>query len=305
MTLATPSPAPSMVRYSPEAQKEICTLLGIEGTATHIALLFKLAEHYQLDVLTKEISLIPKKGPFIGVWGRLHIAQRSGKLDGLEMDDEWETEKHYCVRVVVWRRDMSRPAAKVIGRVGKHEGHTDRQTGEFIPKEWPLEVARARALRAALGFAFSIHDSYDGSDDDYAMPPDERMTASPNIGEEDNTGNNNVVVTGEVTGAAGGEGGAGSTAAGEPRTVVVGGHSIAQRIAIAANEAGLTDNERHDVICAATGGAYKRGLEIPEDVEVAVVDRILDAMVGMRDGALDLRYDADGTPSLWKRPRRV
>jgi hypothetical protein len=175
----TPAPTTNaLVRYDTNQQREIQQLLGFKGTATEITLLFKLAEHYNLDPLVKEISLIPDKGPFIGVWGRLTIAHRDGRLDGLEMDDEWETDKHYCVRVIVWRKDMSRPAAKVIGRVGKHETFKDK-TGAVKPKQWPLEIARARGVRTALGFAFSIHDAYDtqDGDEDWTPPPDERLQA--------------------------------------------------------------------------------------------------------------------------------
>lgn len=327
---ARPVATTDVVVYNPQARRELCSLLGIEGTATHIDLLFKLAEHYGLDVLTKEIHLIPKKGPFIGVWGRLHIAQRSGRLDGLEMDDEYETDKHHCVRVVVWRNDMRHPAAKVIGRVGKHER-----------KDWPTEIARARGLRAALGYAFSIHDSYDTrvdtEDDDWTPPPDERFAATVLSREEETTteteaGSRHVdVSTGEVhTQQAAGtqqsevaasgeslfplspstEGGHYSAAAPatpdkEPATVVVGGHTLAQKLAMAARDAGIDDDEtRHEIIQAASGGRYARGADIGEHADPDVVDRIYEAFSGIASGTVELRYHPDGTPRL-VRPRKT
>lgn len=280
----------SLVRYDDDTRRELCSLLGIEGSSSHITLLFKLAEHYDLDILTKEIALIPKKGPFIGVWGRLHIAHRSGRLDGLELDEEYETDTHYCVRVVVWRNDMGHPAAKVIGRVGKHEGHTDKHTGEFTPKEWPLEIARARGLRAALGFAFSIHDSFDNSEDNWDAPPDERITATIER-EEGTTGTTTETQTGA---------GADPGSAAPPRTIVVGGHTAGQRIAIAAKEAGLKDEERWDVVRAATAGRYKRGRDVPDDDQIAL-NRILEALQGLRDNTIELRTEPEsGEPRLWK-----
>lgn len=303
--------------YTPEKQRQVVELMGFKGTPQQTTLLFQLAEHYQLDPLTKEISLIPGKGPFIGVWGRLHVAHRSGKLDGLEMDDEFETDRHYCCRVVVWRKDQGRPAAKVIGRVGKHE-----------KKDWPLEIARARGLRAGLGFAFSIHDAYDQADEDdqWVSPPDERVDANGTIHTTVVGATEEVTTpapvakkqrrvnkkTGEVVDVppAGGTSEAQATQSTEPApppdteppTVVVGGHTLAQKIAMAAKDAGIDDDEtRHDVIRAASRGAYKRGTDIPEDgYDPDLVDRIFTAFDGLKNGTIDFRYDPDGTPKLYK-----
>jgi hypothetical protein len=326
--------ATTLELYTPEKQKEVLSLIGISGPSNHIQLLFQLGEKYQLDILTKEISLIPNKGPFIGVWGRVNIAHRSGKLDGLEMDDEWETDKHYCVRVIVWRKDMGRPAAKVIGRVGKHEGSKDKN-GTWHAKEWPLEIARARGLRAGLGFAFSIHDAYDthDEDDEWVAAPDERVdqngtvvgtvipaaepteevtTPAPATPKKPRRVNKR---TGEVIDVPPDNPGA-SEAQGapdpapppdttEPATVLVGGHTLAQRIAIAARNAGIDDDElRHQIINIASRGAYQRGTDIPEDgYDPDLVDRIFEAFDGLRTGAIDLRYEPDGTPKLYRARR--
>lgn len=343
--------------YTPEKQREVLALLGISGQANHIQLLFQLGEKYQLDILTKEISLIPGKGPFIGVWGRLHIAHRSGKLDGLEMDDEWETDKHYCARIIVWRKDMGRPAAKVIGRVGKHEGST--KDGKFTPKEWPLEIARARGLRAGLGFAFSIHDAYDTRDEDddlWVTPPDERVDANGTIHQAAVVTDEEVSTpapaakkqrrvnrkTGEVVdvppepGASGGQvnrpepdstreasaeadrtattptRGAATTSKGpdpapapdtnEPATINVGGHTIAQKVAIAARKAGIDDDQtRHDVIRTASRGTWTRGSDIPEDgYDPDLLDRVFDAFDGLANGTVKLSFTPDGTAQLFK-----
>lgn len=300
-----------LVTYDKNTQKELMGLLGIKGTDAHIQLLFKVAEHYQLDVLTKEIALIPNKGPFIGVWGRLHIAHRSGRLDGLELDDEWEDDQFFKVRCVVWRNDKRHPAAKVIGRVAKREG-----------KEWPYEIARARALRAALGFAFSIHDAYDqaDSDDEWDATPDERVAADGTVvlttdeREEGTTPPTTDGYADPATGEVFGSSPANETevvVAGptgpappdeKPATIVVGGHSLAQKIAIAARKAGIEeDDDRHDVIRAATHGAYNRGTDIAEDqADSDEVRRIFDAFAGLADGTVYLKYDPGGEPRLYR-----
>ncbi len=317
--------ATTLELYTPEKQQEVLELLGLKGPQNQIQLLFQLGEKYQLDILTKEVTLIPGKGPFIGVWGRLHIAHRSGKLDGLELDDEWETDRHHCVRVIVWRKDMGRPAAKVIGRVGKHE-----------KKDWPMEIARARGLRAALGFAFSIHDAYDQADEDedgqWVAAPDERVDANGTIRTTVVGATEEVSTpapaakkqrrvnkkTGEVIDVppAGGTSEAQETRprqpapapppdTNEPATVLVGGHTLAQKIAMAARDAGIDDDDtRHGIIRVASRGTYTRGTDIPEDgYDPDLVDRIFEAFTGLKTGTVELRFDPDGNVQLYRTGR--
>jgi hypothetical protein len=314
----------SLAVYTPEKQREVIKLMGFKGTPEHTALLFQLAEHYQLDPLTKEISLIPGKGPFIGVWGRLHIGHRSGMLDGFEADDETYEDGLYIVRCVVWRKDMGHPAAKVKGRVADRE-----------KKDWPFEIARARAVRAAFGYAFNIHDTYDEADEDWAPAPDERLPASVVAAgptEEVNTPAPAAAPkrtrrvnkkTGEVVDvppdppeppsgvAASGEtagpstvlpGSAPAAPDTEPATVLVGGHTLAQKLAMAARKADCDDDKtRHEVIQAASRGTYQRGTDIPEDgYDPDLVDRIFEAFAGLADGTVELRYAPDGTPKLYR-----
>jgi hypothetical protein len=71
---------------------------------------------------------------------------------------------------------------------------------------------------------------------------------------------------------------------------------------MAARDAGIDDDEtRHDVIQAASRGTYQRGSDIPEDgYDPDLVDRIFTAFTGLGDGTLELRYEPDGTPKLYK-----
>lgn len=221
-----------------------------------------------------------------------------------------------------------------------------------------MEIARARGLRAGLGFAFSIHDAYDtrDEDDDLWVPaPDERVDINGTIHPTAVVTHEEVSQpapaakkqrrvnkkTGEVidvppprgtsvaqvdrpepgsTREASAEADRTATAATsgatitskgpdpapppdtEPATVLVGGHTLAQKIAIAAREAGIDDDQtRHDVIRAASRGTYQRGTDIPEDgYDPDLVDRVFDAFHGLKTGGVDLRYEPDGTPKLFK-----
>jgi hypothetical protein len=284
-------------------ETEILQLLGLPPTHIHSKALLLLADRYGLDPLLKEIVVIPGKGPFVGVKGAVSVALRSGLLDGIEADDCWENETHHCVRCIVWRKDMGHPAAKVIGRVGKHE-----------KKDWPLEIARARAVRAALSYAFNIHDDYGESEDNWAPPPDDetasngqatvipatppneevtKPAAAPRRARRVNKNTGEVVV--DVP--AGPAPNAAALGDAEPATVLVGGHSPAQKLAMAARNAGIDDDAtRHDVVRAATGGAATRGLEVEDDQ----YDRVLAAFDGLADGSVELRYDPDGSPRLFR-----
>lgn len=323
----------TLVTYTSDKQREVVELMGFKGTPQQTALLFQLAEHYKLDPLTKEIALIPGKGPFIGVWGRLHIGHRSGDLDGFEADDEWNEDGFYKVRCIVWRKSMGRPAAKVIGRVAERE-----------KKDWPFEIARARAVRAAFGYAFNIHDSFDSADDDWGPPPDERLQAtvvdmatgeiidtaagpakevrqgepaaapkrrrtiknssSPTTGDAGaGAGTGEVHVESEGNPGAGqvqpptGKAAESAPAPGtDPPTINVGGHSLAQKLAMAARDAGIEeDADRHGVIKAVTGGRYQRGTDIEQAGDQEAYERCLEAFQGLGDASLYMRYDPDGT----------
>lgn len=286
-------------------QKEILEILGLPEKHIHSKALLLLADRYGLDPLLKEIVVIPGRGPFVGVKGAVSVALRSGLLDGIEADDYEETDTHYIVRCTVWRKDMRHPAAKVKGRVARNE-----------KKEWPFEVARARAIRAALSYAFNIHDDY--GDDDWTPPPDDNQIATIVNGKE-NTGPTTTPradpATGEIAGPppantenpgeAAREAQDGGPAAAppdtEPPTILVGGHTLAQRLAIAARKAGIEEDEdRHAIIRAATKGKWTRGTDIPENADPDTIDRIFAAFAGLTNGTIELRYEPDDQPTLWR-----
>jgi hypothetical protein len=280
----------ALATYTPEEQQTI-QLLGLPTNHVHTRALLVLARQYELDPVLKEIVLIPGRGPYIGVHGHLNIAHRSGLLDGIEADDEWETADHYCHRATVWRKDMKHPM-KAVGRVGKWEKDE---------KQWPREIARARAVRAALGYAFNIHDSYGADDEDQAPGPDEYVEATEVPAAPAPSGSPGEDGGGREEGRAGpvDEDSHGN---GEVAEIIDDGPlTLAQQIAKAAREAGIQDDQtRWDVVTAATDGRAKRG----KDVIDPDASRVLEAMKGLAAGTVELRYQEDGTPRLFRIRRR-
>lgn len=69
---------------------------------------------------------------------------------------------------------------------------------------------------------------------------------------------------------------------------------LPERIALRARKAGLDDDKRHDVLQAAVG------VRSSKEVTAAMTERVFDALDGLAQGELELRYTPDGQPQLWK-----
>lgn len=124
----------------------ILAAVGIDPrNPTHQAALLA-AEKYQLDPLLKHIIVIPKGGVYITRDGWLHIAHRSGQLDGIEVVDEGEDDTHWLARVAVYRKDMSRPFV-FTGRYPRKGGNAAHGP------EMAVKVAEVAALRRAFPVA--------------------------------------------------------------------------------------------------------------------------------------------------------
>ena len=69
---------------------------------------------------------------------------------------------------------------------------------------------------------------------------------------------------------------------------------LPERIALRARKAGLDDDARHDVLQAAVG------VRSSKQVTPAMTERVFDALDGLAQGELELRYTPTGEPQLWK-----
>ena len=125
-----------------------------------------IANRYDLDLLLKHLVLIEGR-PYITRDGLLHIAHRSGVLDGIEttvpevVNDEWR------VSCSVYRKDMSRPFT-YAGRYPTKGGNQ-----KFAP-EMATKVAESMALRRAFDVAAPTQD--ERWDLEVAVPPAPKPT---------------------------------------------------------------------------------------------------------------------------------
>lgn len=116
--------------------------LNVRDPNAQAALL--VCQRYDLDPLLKHVQLI-KQAVYVTRDGYLHVAHKSGVFDGMELDDEGETETYWWAKVSVWRKDMSRPfSAKA--RCRKDE--------KVFGDPWDMAVTRAE--RRALKRAFDV-----------------------------------------------------------------------------------------------------------------------------------------------------
>lgn len=109
-----------------------------------------VAQRYGLDPLMSHVLVLPQGSkPYISRDGYLHVAHRSGQLDGIEVLEEGETPTEFSAKVAVWRKDMSR--AFVFTATYPKSGQN---------KQYAREMAITRAERRALKRAFNISDDF-------------------------------------------------------------------------------------------------------------------------------------------------
>lgn len=129
-----------------QTNEQALRYLGLNPNNPADQAMVAVARHYDLDPLLKHVVVIPKGGVYITRDGYLHIAHRSGVLDGIVVDapprvnestGEWEAV------VTVWRKDMSH-GFKFPGRYPAKGGNKD------YAQEMALKAAESHALRRAF-----------------------------------------------------------------------------------------------------------------------------------------------------------
>lgn len=101
------------------------------------------AERYGLDPLLKHIIVIQGKGVYVTRDGYLHVAHRSGQLDGIEVVEQGEDDRQWTAKVAVHRKDMSHPFT-FTGRYSR------RGANAAYGPEMAVKSAEVAALRRAF-----------------------------------------------------------------------------------------------------------------------------------------------------------
>lgn len=125
---------------------KVLTYLGLNPDDPRSQAVVAVAQRYGLDPLLKHVIVIPKGGAYITRDGLLHVAHRSGQLDGIVVDQEptlSEDGKEWQARVSVYRKDMRHPFT-FPGRYPVNGGNRD------YAQEMALKAAEAHALRRAF-----------------------------------------------------------------------------------------------------------------------------------------------------------
>lgn len=132
-------------------QREVALLkaIGLDRlSAEQRELAIHIANRYDLDLMLKHIVMVDGR-PYITRDGLLHIAHRSGQLDGIETTDPVVIDKFWTAKASVYRKDMSRP----FTYGGRYP--VDGQNRKFGP-EMALKVAESMALRRAFDVAAPV-----------------------------------------------------------------------------------------------------------------------------------------------------
>jgi hypothetical protein len=108
-------------------------------------LALNIAQRYELDLLLKHLVMIDGR-PYVTRDGLLHIAHRSGQLDGMETSEPVVVDDYWRSTCSVYRKDMSRPFT-YTGRYPTKGGNA-----KFAP-EMAVKVGEVMALRRAFDVA--------------------------------------------------------------------------------------------------------------------------------------------------------
>lgn len=147
-------------------QGKVLEHLGIDANDPAAHALVLTCQRYGLDPILKHALLIEKR-LYVTRDGLLHVAHNSGQLDGIEVQEQSETDSHFIARVAVYRKDMSRPFV-YVGRFpkmrdkyeweGPYGQRRKKKTGEELHPYGPemaVKCAEVMALRRAFDVAIA------------------------------------------------------------------------------------------------------------------------------------------------------
>ena len=102
-----PPSAADLVAFDPAVALDY---LGLNPEEPRSHALLGICQRYELDPLANHVIVIPGRPyPYVTRDGHLELAHRSGQLDGIQVLEEWQTERHCWAKVAVHRKDMGHP----------------------------------------------------------------------------------------------------------------------------------------------------------------------------------------------------
>jgi hypothetical protein len=137
------SPVADMGAFNDRDEK-VLAYLGLNPNSPADRAAVMVCRAYGLDAVLKHVVVIPKGGVYITRDGLLHIAHRTGKLDGIVVEQEPTLEGDFWVaKVSVYRKDMAHP----FTFPGRYP--VNGMNKQYAP-EMALKAAEAHALRRAF-----------------------------------------------------------------------------------------------------------------------------------------------------------
>lgn len=127
--------------------------LNLNPADPKVQALVLTCQQYGLDPVLKHMILI-NGNAYITHKGLLHVAHESGRLDGIELVEQGETDGEWWAKVSVFRKDMGRPFT-YVGRYPR--SGTNKQYGP----EMAITRAECMALRRAFDVAAPVQEEQD------------------------------------------------------------------------------------------------------------------------------------------------
>jgi hypothetical protein len=146
---------------------EVFRFLGYNPDDPAAQAVVALCMRYQLDPFAGHIIVLPgRSSPYVTRDGHLWLAHRSGQFDGMEVLEEWSSDKNAYAKVAVWRRDMGHPFI-YTGRAPLkiHNRRKDEHVWDEAADKKAVANAEVRALKRAFPLQLpSISDFEDDTD---------------------------------------------------------------------------------------------------------------------------------------------
>jgi len=132
---------------------------GVSSEALTYTLL--MCKRYDLDPVLKHVVVIKfggKQQPYITRDGLLHVAHRSGQLDGMTAICSVDEDGDRYAEATVWRKDMGHP---FVYRAYASEYNTDKNVWKSHPKAMLIKAAEVITLRRAFDVSMTALEEMD------------------------------------------------------------------------------------------------------------------------------------------------